>query len=157
MIDFGQGTDPGLLFSHYSAAIMNCDHFEEAAVLCRQWQRLQQLRAGNSFSELVVKTRNYIRLHFQEADLTLGRIADSMFVSASYLSNLFRKETGMSVMEFILECRMQKAARLIEKTQDCTLAVIAEQCGYNDPYYFSRSFKKYYGISPAKYKDQSGL
>lgn len=157
MIDFGQGTDPGFLFNHYSAAIMNCDHFEEAAALCAQWLRLQKLRVGNTFSELVIKTRNYIRLHYQETDLTLVRISESMFVSSSYLSSLFRKETGMSVTDFILECRMRKAARLIEKAQDYTLAVIAEQCGYNDPYYFSRSFKKYYGISPARYKDNSGL
>lgn len=73
-----------------------------------------------------------------------------------YVRKLFRKETGATPLEFLTGGRMRLAANLLEsgmKNQysGYTVSQIAEACGFSEPLYFSRVFKKYYGVSPTEY------
>ena len=72
-------------------------------------------------------------------------------LSASHFSSLFRKATGMSPMDYFIHLKLQKACLLLYsssiKIKDVALAV-----GYEDPYYFSRLFKKYLKLSPDQYR-----
>ena len=58
---------------------------------------------------------------------------------------------GLSVTEYFTVCRMQRAAELLHSRPDSSLTAISEQVGYTDPYYFSRCFKRYYGVTPSKF------
>jgi AraC family transcriptional regulator of arabinose operon len=68
-------------------------------------------------------------------------------------SALFRSQTGQAPLNFQMQLRMAKARELLD-TSELAIARIAEQCGYQDPYYFSRIFKKTHSISPARYRQQ---
>lgn len=84
--------------------------------------------------------------------LTVCEIAQSIPVSESYLSTLFRKSTGKSLNRYINETKLARAKELI-LTGQFTMTEIAENLGYNNVHYFSSQFKKEFSISPTQYAD----
>ena len=78
-----------------------------------------------------------------------------MSLNASYLSNIFKKEQGCSLSKYITSVRLEEARKMIRKYPDKTLLQISEEVGYGDVYYFSKSFKNQYGITPSKYFEES--
>ena len=86
-------------------------------------------------------------------DLSLSVLADTLNINASYLSTLFRKETGQTVTEYVNEIRMQNGANLLKTTQ-LQVQSIAQHCGISDVNYFSKRFKQYYGITPKQYRQE---
>ncbi|MBP1994084.1 response regulator [Paenibacillus eucommiae] len=101
-------------------------------------------------AKLVEKAKQYIDSHYADAELDLSEIAGSIFVNPSYLSRIFKHESGYSVVEYLTKCRMGKAKNLME--QGCVnLYFIAESVGYKDTNYFSKCFKKQYSISPSQF------
>jgi two-component system, response regulator YesN len=95
--------------------------------------------------------KTYIRENFYR-QLELDDIANQVYLSPAYFGMLFKKETGMTFTNYILEKRMQKAK---EYLQDLKYSIneIAGMVGYKDTKYFSRQFKKYVGINPAQYRN----
>ena len=89
----------------------------------------------------------YIKSNFQNSNLSQGEIADAMGITAPYLSSVFKKEMGISIVQYITLARMEKAKEYLSYT-DMRVREISEKVGFNDEYYFSRIFKKYYGLSP---------
>lgn len=89
-------------------------------------------------------------------NLSLKALARELNVNASYLSTLFRKETGMSLTEYVNHCRITQAKRLLLGS-DLPIKDIALQCGLSDMYYFSRLFKRMVGISPRSYRNMREL
>ena len=91
-----------------------------------------------------------IQEHLTE-DLSLEWIAEHVHSNASYLSRVFKKEVGMSVISYITDLRIKKAKDLLEHS-DLKTGEISEAVGIHDPAYFSVVFKKYTGMSPKAYK-----
>lgn len=83
--------------------------------------------------------------------LTVEDMASQHRLSSSYFSSLFRKGTGMSPIDYFTHLKMQKACQLLYATNS-KIKAIAENLGYEDPYYFSRAFKKNMGLSPEQYR-----
>ncbi|MDE7329578.1 MAG: helix-turn-helix transcriptional regulator [Clostridia bacterium] len=74
-----------------------------------------------------------------------------------YVRKLFKKETGLTPREYLTHLRMQRAQALItsgisNRYSNYTVSQIAEACGFSEPLYFSRVFKKHFGVSPTLYK-----
>ena len=84
-------------------------------------------------------------------DISLSSICDSCNISQSYLSKLFRRYFGISVMDYIHLRKINKAKMYIALT-DYTMTQIGHHTGYNDGSYFSKIFKKYEGMTPKQYK-----
>ena len=104
---------------------------------------------------LVGQAHAYIDEHFCDSSLSLSNVAQQYYVSPSYLSNLFKRKYDMNFVEYVTRLRMERAMELLQTTELKTYE-IAEQVGYNDPQYFSNSFKKYTGTTPSKYKAANG-
>lgn len=85
------------------------------------------------------------------ADLSLRALAESFRVSSSYLSTLFKKETGLTVTEYVNKARMDFAMRLLGTTK-LQVQTIAQHCGILDVNYFSKLFKKHVGLSPMEWR-----
>ncbi|MDE6586514.1 MAG: AraC family transcriptional regulator [Clostridia bacterium] len=74
-----------------------------------------------------------------------------------YVRKLFKKETGATPHEYLLSLRMERAqalllGRMTNRYSNYSISQIAELCGFSEPLYFSRVFKKYFGASPSEYK-----
>ena len=80
-------------------------------------------------------------------------LAERVFLTPSYLSTIFKKETGQNLSKFIKICRMEKAREMLEGTKD-KIVSISEKVGYPNVSYFCQSFREYYGMTPQKYRDQ---
>lgn len=80
-------------------------------------------------------------------------IADHFNCSPSYLFNLFKRRTGYSLIHFFNLKKMQKACEYLKYT-DLSIKEISFKTGIQDPLYFSRAFKKYFGISPKDYRNE---
>lgn len=98
----------------------------------------------------VTEMKNYIA-HSWDRKITLEEIAESVHLSQSYSSALFKNETGSSIMEYIIDLRIQKACEML-KYSDRSVTEIAESAGFCDIFYFSRMFKKSLGTSPTAYR-----
>lgn len=83
--------------------------------------------------------------------LTLQEMAQQNNLSASHFSSLFRKSTGMSPLDYFIHLKLQKACLLLYST-NMKVKNVAVEIGYEDPYYFSRLFKKYMNVSPDQYR-----
>jgi AraC family transcriptional regulator of arabinose operon len=83
--------------------------------------------------------------------LRLEDFAKEAGMSVSHFSELFRVQTGQSPMAYFIDIRIRHACRLLDLTGQPVKSVAVE-CGYRDPYYFSRVFKKVMGSSPEKYR-----
>lgn len=94
----------------------------------------------------------YIQYHYMRK-LTLEEIAAVVNLDKSYLCRLFKRETGCSVFQYLNEQRMQRAAELIARG-NTYVREVAEAVGIEDPFYFTRIFKKAFGVSPSEYKER---
>lgn len=131
------------------AATYSGIYFDNQAVSINE---LDSKKNGNN---LIEKAKTYIDEHFSESDLSIDRICSVLNVSASYFSSLFKKNLGMSFVTYLTNIRMEKAVWLLEHTDEKAY-MIAGMIGYDEPNYFSYVFKKAYGISPSKYRQQRG-
>jgi two-component system response regulator YesN len=109
----------------------------------------QQTRASGMKSSSD-QLKDYLQLHYSEPDISLNTVASALSFSVSYISLLLKKQ-GTSFTKYVTELRMEKAKELLANP-DAKIIVVANEVGYNDPFYFSHCFKKFYGTSPADYR-----
>lgn len=100
----------------------------------------------------VVNTVRYINDNITET-VSLTSISNNIHISKEYLARLFKKEMNMTVTEYIAQQKLIFAKNLL-MSDDISLQDIAEKLGYQNYNYFSRIFKKHYGISPLKMKHE---
>ena len=86
-------------------------------------------------------------------ELSLSTLAATLNVNASYLSSTFKKETGQTVTGYINARRMKTGAHLLQTTR-LQVQTIAQHCGISDVNYFSKLFKKHYGMTPKQFREQ---
>lgn len=96
----------------------------------------------------------YMYGHLNEP-LALEDLSRAMQVSRSYLNMIFRQETGHAPMDFFIELKMQEACRMLEDPR-MRVGEVAAALGYDDPYYFSRVFRKHMKVSPRAYRNGQG-
>ncbi len=97
------------------------------------------------------QAKNYISEHFQEPDISLGSVAASVNICASYFCYLFKKELGETFVGYLTNERMKKAKELLCCSSK-RITEIAEEVGYNDYHYFTGLFKKLNGITPFEFR-----
>ncbi len=95
---------------------------------------------------LLLKARQYIDLHYAE-QISLDRIAAALKISPFYLSHLFSRESEFSFVEYITSVRMRRAKDLLSGGAK-NVSEAAYAVGYNDGNYFSKVFRRYFGVNP---------
>lgn len=102
----------------------------------------------NSAYNLIYSIINYIHKNLSE-EINLEKIAEQFFISKYYLCSLFKKVTGTSPNQYVINCRIMKAKELLLKSTP--VETVCGLVGYNNLSNFSRTFKKRTGISPKKF------
>lgn len=116
----------------------------------RCWEEIGK----SSAAKIADKARELIRRHYADPDLSLNWLAEQLHVSPFYLSKVFRKELNLSFSEYLGEYRLNMAKRMLDENPSLPLARVAEMSGFLDPYYFSKCFKKQFGLTPSRYVER---
>lgn len=106
--------------------------------------------AGRPHDDPVARVTEYLQLHSGERT-SVADLAALVGLSASRLAELFRRQTGTSILAYQTRQRMSRARELLDTT-DLPVASVGRAVGYDDPYYFSRHFHKIHGMSPSFYR-----
>lgn len=105
------------------------------------------------YSALITDVVEQIRKNYGDYELSLKSLAEKFDRNASYLSRVFKQETGKSLIEYITFVRMEAARRLLWETE-LKLYEIAEQIGILDANYFAICFRKHYDMTPSQYRSE---
>lgn len=92
----------------------------------------------------------YVDAHFTE-DMSREHLSELFYFAPDYITKIFRKETGMSFKNYIIEKRLDLARKLLQKT-DASVKDISLQVGYDNYSYFTRLFKKSFGVTPVEFR-----
>lgn len=101
------------------------------------------------------KSVRYIGANYS-ADIRIAELAELEHLSVSRYNYLFKEQMGMPPTKFILRLRMSSAKELLSST-DLPVNQIGIMCGYNDPHFFSKTFKNFFGVSPVEYRKGFGV
>ncbi len=101
---------------------------------------------------LAQKIKRYIKENSSDQSLSLNSISGHFCLSGSYICVIFKKETGITINQYISECRMESAREYLENSTR-KIKEIAVLVGYNDCNYFTKAFKKNVGITPQEYRE----
>ena len=103
-------------------------------------------------SETGKTAQEYIQENYRR-DLSLDELSKELDISPYYFSKLFKEETGSNFVEYLTNLRMSRAKELL-KDERCSMKEICLEVGYSDPNYFSRIFKKNFGVTPTEYRER---
>lgn len=112
-----------------------------------------QIKNGKPYRKEIMSSIGFIEQHIA-SHITVLQIAEHVNMTETYISKLFRSETGRSIIDYINYCKMKKAYELLSGG-DCLIKEAADAVGIDNPFYFSRLFKKYYGKNPSSIKKTS--
>ncbi|MBC7105047.1 MAG: helix-turn-helix domain-containing protein, partial [Firmicutes bacterium] len=110
-----------------------------------------QLRVN---STAVAKAVEYVRKNYHR-EVSLTDVARVIYLNPQYFSRVFRREMGMTFVDYLTMVRLEKAKELLLGS-DLPVGVIAREVGYPDANYFSRIFKKRERVSPTEYRLRAG-
>lgn len=122
-----------------------------SSTIIRKYCMLVNNYSRRTYSALIQECLDYIDFHYG-TELSLAFLAQMCSVSESYLSSLFKKETGTTITDYINSTRIRQALILLN-TSSLPIGEVASRCGFLDSNYFSRIFKKQLGLSPREYRD----
>lgn len=114
-----------------------------------------EIEAVSKQTKTIREVMSYVRQHLDD-DMTLQKAADRFQLSVSYLSKLFKDESGVNFSEFVLELRMNKARDWLEHS-DMPIKDIADKIGYASVQNFNRVFKQWCGLPPGEFRKEKRL
>ncbi|MCM1188936.1 MAG: helix-turn-helix domain-containing protein [bacterium] len=107
--------------------------------------------SGQDFTNATfMKLMKYINENYK-GEISLTGAAQAMNMNSNYISQLFKKETGITFVRYITQKRLDDAKELLETTKK-PLTDIALEVGFNDIFYFIKTFKKFTGMTPGQYR-----
>lgn len=112
-----------------------------------QEKNYEILKKDETISEMIF---SYMREHL-DSTITLSDLSRLSHLEKSYLSRLFRRETGKTPIEALIEMRLDRASDLIASS-NLSVSKIAAECGYNTASFFISSYKKRYGVTPEAHR-----
>lgn len=101
-------------------------------------------------SKTIEEVKNYIGENYQNYELNIDEIARNLFINYAHLCFIFKRDTGVTINEYLTEFRIRKAKDLFDSGNKL-IHDVASKVGYADANYFGKCFKKFYGIPPSKY------
>lgn len=117
---------------------------------------LTSCQPSRRHSDTVQQIEDHILQHFPDCSYNLNSYLNSLPFNTEYLKKMFKRETGLTPLQYLTDKRLESAARtLVTFCGKGNISETAHLCGFSDPLYFSRLFKKKYGVSPRGYTSET--
>ena len=137
-----------------------CEEIVESTIWQMTWMVRRRLhssqitpdprRTSVGHAEIVRKVDEYIKGNLNKS-ISLTELAEAVYVSRFYLDHVFTKVVGVPPLRYALQLRMEQAKKLLAEGS-LNVYQVAHKMGFEDPYYFSRQFKKIAGASPKQFQ-----
>lgn len=123
-------------------------------LLCEELEEIREAeKSGETFSNAAfMKLLRYVNRNYR-GDISLSGAAKALYMNPNYVSQLFKKESGVTFVHYINQKRVEDAKEMLVTTQK-PVTDIAIEVGFNDYFYFIKTFKKFTGITPGQYRNQ---
>lgn len=112
---------------------------------------IYDVEVTNNF--VINKILKHLHLNI-ESEISLEKLAEDLNLSASYISSCFKKQMGISIMKYAKKIRIDRAKVLLTTT-DVSILDLSVSLGFYDQSHFSKTFKKFTGVSPSKYRNEN--
>ena len=103
-------------------------------------------------SRIIQKIKNLIEKEYAK-DISLNYVAENVNLTPAYVSYIFKKETGQTLVKYVTDIKMMKARKMLEEGT-MKIVQVAKTCGYENQSYFNRLFKNYYGVTPKQLREK---
>ncbi len=137
----------------YQTVCLACMDIIMAQLMRSASVSVTQTSAHSPANQQCASVRHYIDQHYKE-NITLDLLAEKASINKFYMAHAFKREYGVSPINYLLVCRIREAKRLLAET-DLTLSQIAAVLGFSSSSYFSQRFRNAEGMSPTEYRMQS--
>ncbi|OCT11858.1 DNA-binding response regulator [Paenibacillus pectinilyticus] len=114
---------------------------------------MDQAEAVEEATSVIESVKQYIAVHLDQSELAREEMAEHVYLHPDYLSRFFKKETGVSISDYLLQERVNLAKQLLSKS-DMPIGTIALSVGYSNFSHFSKMFKKVTNINPNDFRQQ---
>jgi AraC-like DNA-binding protein len=140
------------LLTRAALSTKNKNKVKERTILMEILTHLFQYVEGNQYNysnmRKVEKVINYMTENYSN-NITLNVLSENAMISSSYLGSIFKMVTGKSTIDYLIEIRINKAKSLLR--DGYSVSETSKIVGFNDIFYFSKTFKKHEGVSPTQY------
>lgn len=152
------GTDINVALSLSDAYIQKCELLSSVEsienlqyhMIFDYTERVEKIRLGKTPTKLLTDIANYVQKHLTEP-VDIDALSKAMFVSRTHLAVKFKKETGMTLTDFVLKEKVEEGKRLLSYT-DKPISAIAAYLGFSSQSHFANVFRKYANSSPNEYR-----
>ena len=132
-------------------SLEDCRRFlKDCMNLILDYHNGKKTKQGN---KVVREALSYLNENFCDPNLSLKTAAANVYSNESYLSRVFKKEVGLSLIEYVMKKRIEESILLLNTT-DLKVYEIAEKVGFRDSHYFSICFKKHVGVTVKEFKQR---
>ncbi|WP_159888134.1 helix-turn-helix domain-containing protein [Paenibacillus puerhi] len=128
---------------------------EVCAFAAAKLEDSQSKERNAALHRLLDRIRQHVEENYSDPELNVNNIGEHFELRGSYLSKLFKEQTGEGLLEYVAKHRIEQAKRLM-RDKATSVAEIAAMVGYHEAATFIRVFKKYEGITPGRYKETQG-
>lgn len=139
-----------VLFTDWTTArvrgLLQYRHWAEGIVSAVMEAEFERQEKGG----VIERSIRYIQQHVEE-EISRASVADYVGLNPAYLSRLFKKETGQSLIDFLISVKMNRTRELLDTT-DMTVSAIAQQVGYSNFSHFTKMFRKQFDVNPQEYR-----
>lgn len=115
---------------------------------------LQKGRGESGRNRQIEDAITYMRQHYNQ-DLSTREMAEILHLNTNYFCDLFKKETGMTFLDYLTKIRIETAKKLLREKVSIRTYEVAEMVGYSDSRYFARIFKRETGSTPSEYRESN--
>lgn len=142
----------GALLGKFTCKMENMDEADDSAAFKKEDNGGEKETGNKNQSETAVRAIKYIDENDTRYDLSLDLVAQELQITAAYLCRLIKQQTGMNYKEYLTRMRMEEAKKLL-RNKNANIADVCEKAGYTNVSHFIKTFQKYEGTTPAKYRD----
>lgn len=109
--------------------------------------------SSHSTASMMEEAVDYIRNNYDDCNLNVNQLAERLNISTAYFGQLFAEFTGVRALDYILRIRMEKAGDILLSEPEMDISQVASTIGYGSSTYFTTAFKKFYGVTPSRFRN----